>query len=89
MDFELFTSVLSEYIIELLEEWKSKSKGFRKTYHIERSGMSYETWRKMLKGKEKGQKWTLEYFIKTADSFSIPPNVFLSEILKRYKEKQR
>lgn len=80
MDYEILRSVLEDYIMELIDNSKRVSKKFRKSYHINRHEMEYETWRKMLKGK---QKWTLEYFLKTADSFSIPPHEFTAELLKR------
>lgn len=84
MDHKLLRLCLEEYLSDIIEGRKRENPKFGKIKHFRDKGIKYDSLRKMIDGT---QKWTLEYFIETANSFSIPPEHFISEIIRRYNKK--
>jgi len=86
MDPELLTICLKEYLDELISNRKKENPRFGIMNHYAEHGIKYHTVKQMNKGI---QRWTLEYFIEIANSFSIPPDHFLAELMRRYQIKSK
>lgn len=86
MDPKLLRICLKEYLDDLIANRKVENPKFGKMEHFKKQGIKYDTLKQMVKGV---QKWTLHYFIETANSFSIPPDHFLAELIRRYEEKSK
>ena len=84
MDPELLRICLEEYLDDIIKNRKAENRKFGKIRYINNHGMKYDTYKQMVKGV---QRWTLHYFIETANAFSIPPDDFLAELMLRYRKK--
>lgn len=90
MEYIVFRKALKEHIEGIIKQYKEVSPAFDIKLHCKNHSMKYETFRKMMAGPEKsGQEWYLEYFLKVAESFSVPPEKFLKDVLKKYNEISR